>query len=174
MPYIFGKLWHLAIIWAIRKSFQCILQGVRFLLAIHTGLSPTSENESYIDIHPSLFGDNLATLPHKKIGTVNYVFLGFTKSHQYVVFLFFRVTQIPSLQNGFTHFSNVLPTRLLNVLRKKIFTSQRLNHVYRTVQVLKLLLSNELSLEGVLSECWIKRLPSCNQVGLGHYIWKVQ
>ena len=47
MPYIFGKLWHLAIIWAIRKAFQCILQGVRFLLANHTRLSPTSENESY-------------------------------------------------------------------------------------------------------------------------------
>ena len=49
MPYIFGKLWHLAIIWAIRKAFQCILQGVRFLLANHTRLSPTSENESYMD-----------------------------------------------------------------------------------------------------------------------------
>ena len=47
MPYIFGKLWHLAIIWAIRKAFQCILQGVRFLLANHARLSPTSENESY-------------------------------------------------------------------------------------------------------------------------------
>ena len=47
MSYIFGKLWHLAIIWAIRKAFQCILQGVRFLLANHTRLSPTSENESY-------------------------------------------------------------------------------------------------------------------------------
>ena len=48
MSYIFGKLWHLAIIWAIRKAFQCILQGVRFLLANHTRLSPTSENDSYI------------------------------------------------------------------------------------------------------------------------------
>ena len=48
MPYIFGKLWHLAIIWAIRKAFQCILQGVRFLLANQTLLSGTSENESYI------------------------------------------------------------------------------------------------------------------------------
>ena len=48
MSYRFGKLWHLAIIWAIRKAFQCILQGVRFLLANHTRLSPTSENESYI------------------------------------------------------------------------------------------------------------------------------
>ena len=47
MPYIFGKLWHLAIIWAIRKAFQCILQAVRFLLANHTRLSPTSENDSY-------------------------------------------------------------------------------------------------------------------------------
>ena len=47
MPYIFGKLWHLAIIWAIRKAFQCILQGVRFLLANHTRLSPTSNNDSY-------------------------------------------------------------------------------------------------------------------------------
>ena len=47
MPYIFGKLWHLAIIWAIRKAFQCILQCVRFLLANHTRLSPTSENDSY-------------------------------------------------------------------------------------------------------------------------------
>ena len=47
MPYIFGKLWHLAIIWAIRKAFQCILQGVRILLANHTRISPTSDNESY-------------------------------------------------------------------------------------------------------------------------------
>ena len=50
MPYIFGKLWHLAIIWDIRKAFQCILQGVRFLLANHTRLSPTSDNDSYIDL----------------------------------------------------------------------------------------------------------------------------
>ena len=48
MPYIFGKLWHLAIIWAIRKAFQCILQGVRILLAKYTRISPTSENESYL------------------------------------------------------------------------------------------------------------------------------
>ena len=48
MPYIFGKLWHLAIIWAIRKAFQCILQGVRILLANHTRISPTSENDSYL------------------------------------------------------------------------------------------------------------------------------
>ena len=47
MPYIFGKLWHLAIIWAIRKAFQCILQGVRYLLAKQTRLSGTSDNESY-------------------------------------------------------------------------------------------------------------------------------
>ena len=48
MPYIFGKLWHLAIIWTIRKAFQCILQGVRILLANHTRISPTSDNDSYI------------------------------------------------------------------------------------------------------------------------------
>ena len=47
MSYIFGKLWHLAIIWVIRKAFQCILKGVRFLLSNHTRLSPTSDNESY-------------------------------------------------------------------------------------------------------------------------------
>ena len=47
MPYIFGKLGHLAIIRAIRKAFQSILQGVRFLLAKQTLLSPTSDNESY-------------------------------------------------------------------------------------------------------------------------------
>ena len=47
MPYIFGKLWHLALIWAIRKAFQCILQGVRILLAKFTRISPTSENDSY-------------------------------------------------------------------------------------------------------------------------------
>ena len=47
MSYRFGKLWHLAIIWAIRKIFQCIPQGVRFLLANHTRLSPTSEDDSY-------------------------------------------------------------------------------------------------------------------------------
>ena len=61
MSYIFGKLWHLAIIWAIRKAFQCILQGVRFLLANQTRLSPTSDNESYLPLffflvkHVSLF-----------------------------------------------------------------------------------------------------------------------
>ena len=47
MPHIFGKLWHLALIWAIRKAFQCILQGVRILLAKYTRISPTSENYSY-------------------------------------------------------------------------------------------------------------------------------
>ena len=49
MPYIFGKLWHLAIILDLRKAFKCILQGVRFLLANHTRLSPASENDSYTD-----------------------------------------------------------------------------------------------------------------------------
>ena len=48
MSYIFGKLWHSAIIWPIRKSFQCILQGVRFSLAKQTQLSGTSDNESYV------------------------------------------------------------------------------------------------------------------------------
>ena len=57
MPYIFGKLWHLAIIWAIRTAFQCILQGVIFLLANHTRLSPTSENDSYT--HTRAIEDNL-------------------------------------------------------------------------------------------------------------------
>ena len=47
MSYIFGKLWHLAIIWPIRSSFQCILQGVRFLLANHSVLSWISETFSY-------------------------------------------------------------------------------------------------------------------------------
>ena len=47
MSYIFGKLWHSAIIWPIRKSFQCILQVVRFLLAKQTRLFGTSDNESY-------------------------------------------------------------------------------------------------------------------------------
>merc|ERR1712223_2095905 len=48
MPHIFGKLWHLALIWAIRKAFQCILQGVRILLAKYTRISPTSDNDSYV------------------------------------------------------------------------------------------------------------------------------
>ena len=30
MSYRFGKLWHLAIIWAIRKAFQCILKASDF------------------------------------------------------------------------------------------------------------------------------------------------
>ena len=50
MSHIFGKLWHSAIIWSISKSFQCILQGVRFLLANHTLLSGTSENELYTGV----------------------------------------------------------------------------------------------------------------------------
>ena len=54
MPYIFGKLWHLAIIWAIRKAFQCIPQGVRFLLAKQTRLSGTSDNESYLTCVPTV------------------------------------------------------------------------------------------------------------------------
>ena len=54
MPYIFGKQWHLAITWAVRKAFQCILQGVRFLMANHTLLSPTSDNESYTVIYSGL------------------------------------------------------------------------------------------------------------------------
>ena len=49
MSYFFGKLWHSAIIWPIRKSFQCTLKGVRFLLAIQTRLSGTSDNESYMN-----------------------------------------------------------------------------------------------------------------------------
>ena len=56
MAYRFGKLWHLAIIWAIRKAFQCIPQGVRFLLAKQTQLSPTSANESYSDLSKILTG----------------------------------------------------------------------------------------------------------------------
>ena len=48
MSYIFGKLWHSAMIWPIKKSFQYILQGVRFLLAKQTRLSGTSDNESYL------------------------------------------------------------------------------------------------------------------------------
>ena len=54
MSYIFGKLWHLAIIWAIRKAFQCILQGVRFLLAKQTRLSGTPDNESYIVVEVTM------------------------------------------------------------------------------------------------------------------------
>ena len=50
MSYIFGKLWHSAIIWAIRKSFQCFIQGVRFLLAKQTRLSGTYDNKSYTDV----------------------------------------------------------------------------------------------------------------------------
>ena len=76
MSYIFGKLWHLAIIWAIRKAFQCILQGVRFSLANHTRLSPTSENDSYqqmLDIvfcwvvSPGFFGCKCAS-PRGSLG----------------------------------------------------------------------------------------------------------
>ena len=37
--------------WAIRKSFQCILQAVRFLLANHTLLSGTSKTFSYWFLH---------------------------------------------------------------------------------------------------------------------------
>ena len=50
MSYIFGKIWHSAIIWPIGKSFQCVLQGVRFLMANHTQISPTSDNDSYISM----------------------------------------------------------------------------------------------------------------------------
>ena len=55
MSYIFGKLWHSAIIWPIRKSFQCILQGVRILLAKQTRLSGTSGNESCIQFQFLIF-----------------------------------------------------------------------------------------------------------------------
>ena len=52
MSYIFEKLCHLAIIWPIRKSFSCILKGVRFLQANHTQLSGTSETFSYQSSQP--------------------------------------------------------------------------------------------------------------------------
>ena len=61
MSYIFGKLWHLAIIWSIRKSFQCIPQGVRFLLAKQTWLSGTSDNESYMVIGQARFSIDAET-----------------------------------------------------------------------------------------------------------------
>ena len=67
MPYIFGKLWHLAIIWAIRKAFQGILQGVRFLLENHTRLSSTSENDSYIHKKQSLLIQKSIFLWMKKL-----------------------------------------------------------------------------------------------------------
>ena len=66
MSYIFGKLWHLAIIWAIRKEFQCILQGVRFLLANHTRLSPTSDNDSYVSFIWFWFIADQSDIPHQK------------------------------------------------------------------------------------------------------------
>ena len=71
MPYIFGKLWHLAIIWAIRKAFQCILQGVRFFLANHTRLSPTSENDSYPELWVHFWLNNklLSTMKNTNIWT---------------------------------------------------------------------------------------------------------
>ena len=47
MSNIVGNLWHLAIIWPIRKWFLCILQGVRFLLADHTLLFGAYETFSY-------------------------------------------------------------------------------------------------------------------------------
>ena len=50
MSYIIEKLWHSAIIWPSRKSFQCILQGFRILLANQTPLSGTSENESNMSL----------------------------------------------------------------------------------------------------------------------------
>ena len=38
------------------QEIQCILQGVRFLLANHTQLSPTSENDSYLVSECLLYG----------------------------------------------------------------------------------------------------------------------
>ena len=67
MPYIFGKLWHLAIIWAIRKAFQCILQGVRFLLAKQTRLSGTSDNESYFHRKVFFFSKYLYPGPYSQL-----------------------------------------------------------------------------------------------------------
>ena len=70
MSYRFGKLWHLAIIWAVRKAFQCILEGVRFLLANHTRISPTSENESY-PIHPSICPSLLLRSPFSDVAILH-------------------------------------------------------------------------------------------------------
>ena len=77
MPYIFGKLWHLAIIWAIRKAFQCILQGVRILLANHTWISPTSENDSYclpefvpFSVPRSIFYESRFQISHQNVITI--------------------------------------------------------------------------------------------------------
>ena len=70
MPYIFGKLWHLAIIWAISKAFQCILRVLILQVAKQTRLSPTSENESYLHLsffipgHPLRHAARLLVGPH--------------------------------------------------------------------------------------------------------------
>ena len=100
MSYIFGKLWHSAIIWAIRKAFQCILQGVRFLLAKQTRLSGTSDNESY------LVGNNTqASLPSwSKVAEISTKELrgGFSSllylvNHQYLTFCFSFLVDYGSL-----------------------------------------------------------------------------
>ena len=60
-----------AMIWAIRKAFQCILHGGRFLLANHTRLSPTSENESCLIMQFLISIDNLdENLPAEEIGAM--------------------------------------------------------------------------------------------------------
>ena len=64
MTYIFGKLWHSAINWPIRKSFQCILQSVRFLLANHSQCSGTSE--TFSNLH------SLRSIPGKWFTRLNY------------------------------------------------------------------------------------------------------
>ena len=108
MSYRFGKLWHLATIWAIRKAFQCILQGVRFLLAKHTRLSPTSENDSY--------GDNLGKGSNNQNGNLRwFLLLGVRPSPPPLMgqisrhFLphFFLLQLNPAYMKRILHFKNI-------------------------------------------------------------------
>ena len=97
MPYIFGKLWHSAIIWAIRKAFQCILQDVRILLAKYTRISPTSENDSYIDKYSCtsyfLLKDGLVSVLHQHFLVIKY---GIKKICKIVSSMILYIIRLPS------------------------------------------------------------------------------
>ena len=130
MPYIFGKLWHLAIIWPIRKAFHCILQGVRFLLANQTPLSPTSDNDSYVDILKRIIHFKiLQELPQV---TVKW---GLNVSHVPPVFLVFFSHPcilclscfLCILRVSFPFFLSHLPsTSTISILRYLIISMQKL------------------------------------------------
>ena len=86
------------------------------------------QNDVYIDIHPSLFGDNLALLPHKKNWNGKLRFTQVLQRAKSMSSSYISSDTDPVIAKWIYTFSKILLTRMLNVL-KKFFKSQRLNYV---------------------------------------------